>query len=164
MCISHCKDKLEEKGPSVIYEIFRYSSSDNKSCRSPQKWSTKLCYLRVTETDLNMGLSAQDLRLSSWDITNLSPAFTLIPCFNYSSIIARGSVVTWGTILQAWRSRVRVPMRWIFLNLPNPFSRIMVLGSTRPLTEISTRNLPGGKGQLVHKTNNLTGDICEQIV
>jgi hypothetical protein len=27
---------------------------------------------------------------------------------------ARGSVVAWGTMLQAGRSRVRVPMRWIF--------------------------------------------------
>jgi hypothetical protein len=30
--------------------------------------------------------------------------------------VARGSVVGWGTMLQAGRSRVRVPMRWIFFN------------------------------------------------
>jgi hypothetical protein len=29
--------------------------------------------------------------------------------------VARGSVVIWGTMLQAERMRVRVPMRWIFL-------------------------------------------------
>jgi hypothetical protein len=29
---------------------------------------------------------------------------------------ARGSVVDWGTVLQAGRSRDRVPMRWIFFN------------------------------------------------
>jgi hypothetical protein len=37
--------------------------------------------------------------------------------------------------------------RWghsFFLNWPNPSSRTMVLGSTQPLTEMSTRNLPGG--------------------
>jgi hypothetical protein len=33
-----------------------------------------------------------------------------------------------------------------FFNLPNPSSRTMALGSTHPLTEMSTRNLPGGKG------------------
>jgi hypothetical protein len=33
-----------------------------------------------------------------------------------------------------------------FFNWPNPSSRIMAPGSTQPLTEISTRNLPGGKG------------------
>jgi hypothetical protein len=36
-----------------------------------------------------------------------------------------------------------------FFDLPNPFSRIMALGSTQPLTELSTRNLPGGKGRPV---------------
>jgi hypothetical protein len=30
---------------------------------------------------------------------------------------ARGSVVGWGTMLQAGRSRVRVPMRWIFFSI-----------------------------------------------
>jgi hypothetical protein len=29
-------------------------------------------------------------------------------------------------------------------NWPNPSGRIMALGSTQPLTEMSTRNLPGG--------------------
>jgi hypothetical protein len=32
----------------------------------------------------------------------------------------------------------------IFFNLPNPSSRTMALGSTQPLTEMSTRNLPEG--------------------
>jgi hypothetical protein len=31
-----------------------------------------------------------------------------------------------------------------FLNLPNPSSRTMALGSTQTLTEMSIRNLPGG--------------------
>jgi hypothetical protein len=33
-----------------------------------------------------------------------------------------------------------------FFNRPNPSSRTMALGSTQPLTERSTMNLPGGKG------------------
>jgi hypothetical protein len=32
----------------------------------------------------------------------------------------RGSVVDWGTMLQAGRSRVRVPMRWIFFSTFQP--------------------------------------------
>jgi hypothetical protein len=32
-------------------------------------------------------------------------------------------------------------MRWIFSNLPNPSGRTMALGSTQPLTEMSTRKL-----------------------
>jgi hypothetical protein len=37
------------------------------------------------------------------------------------------------TMLQTGRSRVRVPMRWIFFNLPNPSNRTMALGLTPPL-------------------------------
>jgi hypothetical protein len=39
----------------------------------------------------------------------------------------------------------------------------MVLGSTEPLTEMSTKNFPGGKGRQVGKANNLTA-ICEMTV
>jgi hypothetical protein len=31
----------------------------------------------------------------------------------------------------------------------------MALGSTQPLIEMSTRNLPGGKGRSAHKADNL---------
>jgi hypothetical protein len=36
----------------------------------------------------------------------------------------------------------------------------MALGSTQPLTEMSTRNLPGGKRQPKHGADNLTA-ICD---
>jgi hypothetical protein len=42
-------------------------------------------------------------------------------------------------------------------------SRTMALGSTQTLTEMSTRNLPGGKGRLARGADNLTA-ICEPIV
>jgi hypothetical protein len=48
-------------------------------------------------------------------------------------------------MLQAGRSPVRVPDEVDIFNSPNPSSRTMVLGSTQPLTEMSTRNLPGVK-------------------
>jgi hypothetical protein len=47
-----------------------------------------------------------------------------------------------------------------FLNWHNPSSRTMTLGSTKPLTEMSTRNLPGSKGRPAHKADNLTA-VCE---
>jgi hypothetical protein len=37
------------------------------------------------------------------------------------------------------------------------------LRSTQPLTELSTRNLPRGKGQPARKADNLTA-ICELII
>jgi hypothetical protein len=63
-------------------------------------------------------------------------------------------------MLQAGRSRVRVPDEVDSFNLPNPSSRTMALGSTQPLTEMSTRNLPGGKKRLARKADNLAA-ICE---
>jgi hypothetical protein len=39
----------------------------------------------------------------------------------------------------------------------------MVLGSTQPLTEMSTRNIPRVKGRPAGKTDNLTA-ICEPVI
>jgi hypothetical protein len=39
----------------------------------------------------------------------------------------------------------------------------MAPGSAQPLTEMSTRNLPGGKGRPAPEFDNLTA-ICEMIV
>jgi hypothetical protein len=39
----------------------------------------------------------------------------------------------------------------------------MALGSTQPLTEMSTRSLPGAKGRPAPKADNLTA-ICEPIL
>jgi hypothetical protein len=65
----------------------------------------------------------------------------------YNNILCtRGGVVGWGTMLEAGGSQFRVPMRFDFLNWPNSSRRNMSLASTQPLTEISTRNLPGGGG------------------
>jgi hypothetical protein len=63
-------------------------------------------------------------------------------------------------MLQAGRSPVQVPEEVDFFNLPNPSSRTMALGSTQPLTKMSTRNLPGGKrGRRVGLTT-LPPSVC----
>jgi hypothetical protein len=66
-------------------------------------------------------------------------------------------VVGWGTIPQFGRSLVR------WGHWPYSFSRTMALGSSKPLSGISTRNLPGSKGLPARKAENLTV-ICEPIV
>jgi hypothetical protein len=64
----------------------------------------------------------------------------------FLQLSARGSVVGWDTTLQDGRSRVRFPMMSLdIFNWPNPSCCNMALGSTQPLTEMRTRNLPGGK-------------------
>jgi hypothetical protein len=52
-----------------------------------------------------------------------------------------------------------------FFSSPHPSSRTMVLGSTKPLTEICIRNLlgVGDKGRPGSKADNLTV-VCEPIV
>jgi hypothetical protein len=44
----------------------------------------------------------------------------------------------------------------------NPSNRIMALDPTQPLTEMSARNISGGKGRPARKANLIA--ICEPIV
>jgi hypothetical protein len=66
-------------------------------------------------------------------------------------------------MLQAGRSPVRVPDEVEFFSLLNPSSRTMAMGSTQPLTEMSTRNLPGVKKLPARRADNLAA-ICEAYV
>jgi hypothetical protein len=70
------------------------------------------------------------------------------------------NVVGWGTMLQTGRSPVQVPDKVDFFN---PSNRTMAMGSTQPLTEMSTRNLPGDKKWPAHWAENVAV-ICEPIV
>jgi hypothetical protein len=75
----------------------------------------------------------------------------------------RGSVVGWGTMLQAGRSPVRAPDEVNVLNLHNPPSRNMALESTPPLIEMSTRNIPGGRKRMARRADKLAA-MCEPNV
>jgi hypothetical protein len=81
--------------------------------------------------------------------------------WNNSTIGARGSVVGWGTVLQAAGS---IPVEVIeFFNLPNPFNDTMAPGFIQPLIEMSTRIYFWSKTRPARKADNLTA-ICERIV
>jgi hypothetical protein len=75
----------------------------------------------------------------------------------------RSSVIGWGTMLQAGRSPVRVADEVDCFNWPNLSSRNIALASTFPLTEMTTKNLSGGKKRTTHRTHNLAA-ICESNV
>jgi hypothetical protein len=79
----------------------------------------------------------------------------------HNVIRAQGSVACWGIMLQVAVSVLDEVVG--FYNWPNPSSHSMAPGSTQTLTNVSTINLPGGKGWPAHKANNLT-TICESIV
>jgi hypothetical protein len=75
---------------------------------------------------------------------------------------ARGSVVSWGTMLQAGRSQFPVPMRLLdFFNLPQAHcGRSVDSDSNRNQYQKSSWGL---KGRPARKADNLTA-ICEPIV
>jgi hypothetical protein len=50
-----------------------------------------------------------------------------------------------------------------FFSGPHPSGLTIALESTEPLSEMSTRNLPGGKGRPARKADNLNA-ICEPII
>jgi hypothetical protein len=56
----------------------------------------------------------------------------------------------WGTALQDIKSRDRFPMVSLEFFIDIPSSRTVALGSTQPLTEMSTRNISWGKGNRCH--------------
>ena len=65
-----------------------------------------------------------------------------LPCLNLGAL---GGAVSWGTALQAGRSRLRFPMVSLeIFHCHNPSGRTMAPGSTQPLTEMSTRNISWG--------------------
>jgi len=77
--------------------------------------------------------------------TNCLCCFVQLFCCHYVlEHGVHGSAVGWGTALQAVRSRVRFPMVSLdFFHWRNPSGRTVALGSTQPLTEISTRDKGG---------------------
>jgi hypothetical protein len=72
--------------------------------------------------------------------------------------------IIWGTMLQAGRSQGRFPKRSLDFStdliLPNS---LWPWGWLSLFTEMSTRNLPRGKGRLAHKADNLTA-FCEPLI
>jgi hypothetical protein len=76
---------------------------------------------------------------------------------------ARGSVNGSGTVLTSREVAVSIPDEVVeFFSWPNPSSRTMALGSTQPLTEMSTRNISEGTGRPARKADITT--ICDLIV
>jgi hypothetical protein len=67
------------------------------------------------------------IRLSKQLKSNLDRFISILSQYIHSGV--RGSVVGWGTMLQAGRLRDRIPDEVDFFNLPNPSSCTMAPGS-----------------------------------
>jgi hypothetical protein len=118
-------------------------------CRTP----SKLHRVTTQETTLFIFIF--------WDVTPYSLTDNLLTY--WISVEVCGGVVEWDTVRQAGRSRVRFPMTSLDFYSDPILPGAMALGSTQPLTEMSSRNLPGGKGRPGRKADNLTA-ICELTV
>jgi hypothetical protein len=81
------------------------------------------------------------LYVTSLTFTVLSRSFLLIFLFPHNLKFVAGSIP--GDVIR-------------FSNWLNPSSRNVALVSTQPLTEMSTRNIPGVKGCPARKADNLT--------
>jgi hypothetical protein len=91
--------------------------------------------------------------------------FGIVHCLNFlfTYISDRSSVAGWGTMLQAGRSRDRVPMRWIFsidLSFQPHYGPGVDSASNRKKNQESSL---GGKGRPACEADDLTA-ICEPIV
>jgi hypothetical protein len=100
---------------------------------------------------------------TSVDSTSRKPIYFWVLPFTCSTACVswvRGGVIGSGIMTQALWPRVRFPTRSLDFSIDLiPLSPTMDLGSTQPLTEMSVKNLIGGKGRPVCKGDNLSA-IC----
>jgi hypothetical protein len=152
----------QELSVSAGWMKFRQKLCNAQTWHFSVKWSS-IKLTNLYETRNNVHLKTEKTCVYLYALKTYKNIYRMNSLRFYRE--ARGSVVVWGIILQAGRSRVRFAMRWIFFffNLPNHSGCAMNLGSTQPLTEMSTKNLPGGKARSARKADNLTA-ICEPTV
>jgi hypothetical protein len=118
------------------------------------------------------------LFITVW-LTHTQPfVFTFVKCLKKTTRVA-ASVLYLTTMGRLWSTRLCSWLRYYptrrkdassipnevvgFLIWTNPSSPTMALKSTHAVTEMSTRNLRGGKGRPACKADNHTA-ICEPIV
>jgi hypothetical protein len=105
---------------------------------------------------------------TSQDLTNVPVNIYVLRNSKYFKYFKIFYADTWGAMLQARKSGVRDPMRSLnIFGLPNPSSRIMALGFTQPLTEMSTRKSFCGYSatcvQVWHNYRHLWADFVDNV-
>jgi hypothetical protein len=125
-----------------------------------------LCFIRITALSLAQTVQHQIVgQLMNCELEKICEEAVVAHFSLVHGILraAHGSIVGWGTMLQVERSRDLFLMRSLdFLNWPHPSSLTVALGLTQLLTEMSVRNLPGGKGRPVREAK--ITEIREPII
>jgi hypothetical protein len=119
---------------SAVRQMPGYNSQKRDTARTLPKLIMLFCVLFVCKCVLYCCRRvATQLQFNKYIIS-----YIIYPRY----IFVRGHAVGWGTALQAGRSRPWFSMVsiWIF-HWHNPYICTMVLGSTQPLTKMSTRNI-----------------------
>jgi hypothetical protein len=95
--------------------------------------------------------------------SNLTPCnrFDVVKRLSESILPVQGRICRYGgpRTIEIWSTTHNVVLKHTVALILQFLTYILALGSTHPLTEMSARNLPGGKGQLARKADNLTA-IC----
>jgi hypothetical protein len=155
--------------------MFRMVLKINRDCFPKQKLPADfrsrdvMCFLWVTNWNLYVYILSRRNSVSNglralswyspWKATKVSIRLTGIPAKNRPWYLPNANPEGNSYVCLF----ARMPLWCFYLHkLTNSFSRTMALGSTQPLTEMSTGNLPGGKGRPARGADNLT--ICEPIV
>jgi hypothetical protein len=105
----------------------------------------------VMETEIAVTTKSVFLRSSVLSLVWIPPKFWAFYFIanntsGHNLLRSRGGAVGWGTALQSRNSRVRFSIMSLgFFLCHNPSGRIMVMGSTHCLTEMSTRNISWGE-------------------
>jgi hypothetical protein len=112
-------------------------------CRLPS-----ICLLWSHSVNGRYGWVANSPASFSWVLVTDSPEVSL------SFLWAPPGKCSWLRHYATSRSvAVSIPVEVIgFFNCTNSFRRTMALGSIQPLTEVSTKNIPGGKGRPVGRS------------
>jgi hypothetical protein len=127
------------------------------TCRHPQlvdsgyakKWkeAVTVCSILATRSSCRTKMACQEKK----QCTLSKPSFRHVNCVSIS--LSSGAL-----FYKPEGRRFDSQWPWIF----NRSSRNMALGSTESLTEMSTRNLSGGKGRPARKADLIS--ICEPVV
>jgi len=126
----------------AVRTVFIFKVNRNLFSKVIWGYKYKFCLLLTivhTHTHTHTHTCRVSMCMCCWhNVSLFIPSYYTATCFE-----ARGGALGWGTVLQAGRSQVQFPIMSLdfFILI---IRHAVALGSTQPLTEMSTRNISWG--------------------